>query len=94
MEAEQPVPTGLSTGVDRSIIERIADAHVDLPAGFTPHPRVKPVLEKRAKMAREGGIDWAFAELLALGSVAWTAVWCGCPDRTPGAARSCNGTRC
>ncbi|MGH3512246.1 MAG: multifunctional oxoglutarate decarboxylase/oxoglutarate dehydrogenase thiamine pyrophosphate-binding subunit/dihydrolipoyllysine-residue succinyltransferase subunit [Pseudonocardiaceae bacterium] len=69
VETEQPVPTGLSTGVDRSVIERIADAHVDLPAGFTPHPRVRPVLEKRAKMAREGGIDWAFAELLALGSV-------------------------
>ncbi len=69
VEAEQIVPTGLSTGVDRSVIERIADAHVNLPEGFTPHPRVRPVLEKRAKMAREGGIDWAFAELLALGSV-------------------------
>ncbi len=69
VEAEQAVPTGLDTGVDRSIIERIADAHIALPAGFTPHPRVRPVLEKRAKMAREGGIDWAFAELLALGSV-------------------------
>jgi 2-oxoglutarate decarboxylase len=28
------------------------------------------VLEKRAAMAREGGIDWAFAELLAFGSLA------------------------
>ncbi|MGH3929950.1 MAG: multifunctional oxoglutarate decarboxylase/oxoglutarate dehydrogenase thiamine pyrophosphate-binding subunit/dihydrolipoyllysine-residue succinyltransferase subunit, partial [Pseudonocardiaceae bacterium] len=28
------------------------------------------VLEKRVKMAREGGIDWAFAELLAFGSLA------------------------
>ncbi|MGH3882740.1 MAG: multifunctional oxoglutarate decarboxylase/oxoglutarate dehydrogenase thiamine pyrophosphate-binding subunit/dihydrolipoyllysine-residue succinyltransferase subunit [Pseudonocardiaceae bacterium] len=69
VEAEQIVPTGLSTGVDRNVIERIADAHINLPEGFTPHPRVRPVLEKRAKMAREGGIDWAFAELLALGSV-------------------------
>src|SRR5918911_250421 len=69
VEAEQLVPAGLDTGVDISVVERIADAHVDLPEGFTPHPRVRPVLEKRAKMAREGGIDWAFAELLALGSV-------------------------
>jgi 2-oxoglutarate decarboxylase len=69
VEAEQLVPTGLDTGVSLSVIERIADAHVNVPEGFTPHPRVKPVLEKRAKMAREGGIDWAFAELLALGSV-------------------------
>ncbi|MGH3796235.1 MAG: multifunctional oxoglutarate decarboxylase/oxoglutarate dehydrogenase thiamine pyrophosphate-binding subunit/dihydrolipoyllysine-residue succinyltransferase subunit [Pseudonocardiaceae bacterium] len=70
VETEQIVPVGLDTGVDRSVIERIADAHVSLPAGFTVHPRVKPVLEKRAKMAREGGIDWAFAELLAFGSLA------------------------
>jgi multifunctional 2-oxoglutarate metabolism enzyme len=69
VETEQIIPTELSTGVDRSVIERIADAHVNLPEGFTPHPRVKPVLEKRAKMAREGGIDWAFAELLAFGSL-------------------------
>ncbi|QFZ23132.1 multifunctional oxoglutarate decarboxylase/oxoglutarate dehydrogenase thiamine pyrophosphate-binding subunit/dihydrolipoyllysine-residue succinyltransferase subunit [Saccharothrix syringae] len=69
IEAEQQIPAKLPTGIERSVIERIADAHVDLPDGFTPHPRVKPVLERRAKMAREGGIDWAFAELLAFGSL-------------------------
>lgn len=69
IEAEQQIPAKLPTGIDRSIIEKIADAHVNLPEGFTPHPRVKPVLERRAKMAREGGIDWAFAELLAFGSL-------------------------
>ncbi|MBB5955232.1 2-oxoglutarate decarboxylase [Saccharothrix tamanrassetensis] len=69
IEEEQQVPAKLPTGIDRSVIEKIADAHVDLPDGFTPHPRVKPVLERRAKMAREGGIDWAFAELLAFGSL-------------------------
>jgi 2-oxoglutarate decarboxylase len=70
VEAEQQVPAKLPTGVSREVLERIADAHVNLPEGFTPHPRVKPVLERRAKMAREGGIDWAFAELLAFGSLA------------------------
>ena len=70
VETEQIIPQGLSTGVDRAVIERIGDAHVQLPEGFTPHPRVRPVLEKRAAMAREGGIDWAFAELLAFGSLA------------------------
>ena len=33
------------------------------------HPRVQPVLEKRREMAYEGKIDWAFGELLALGSL-------------------------
>ncbi|MGQ0840304.1 multifunctional oxoglutarate decarboxylase/oxoglutarate dehydrogenase thiamine pyrophosphate-binding subunit/dihydrolipoyllysine-residue succinyltransferase subunit [Actinokineospora sp.] len=69
VESEQQVPTKLSTGVPNTVLERIADAHVLLPEGFTVHPRVKPVLDRRAKMAREGGIDWAFAELLAFGSL-------------------------
>ncbi|MEV4319185.1 multifunctional oxoglutarate decarboxylase/oxoglutarate dehydrogenase thiamine pyrophosphate-binding subunit/dihydrolipoyllysine-residue succinyltransferase subunit [Actinocrispum sp. NPDC049592] len=69
VEFEQQVPSKVPTAVSRETIERIADAHVALPDGFTPHPRVKPVLERRAKMAREGDIDWAFGELLAFGSL-------------------------
>ncbi len=69
VESEQQVPTKLATGVSKAVLERIADAHVNLPEGFTPHPRVKPVLERRAKMSREGGVDWAFGELLAFGSL-------------------------
>ncbi|GDY32205.1 2-oxoglutarate decarboxylase [Gandjariella thermophila] len=69
VESEQQVPAKVNTAVPLETIERIADAHVKLPDGFVPHPRVKPVLERRAKMAREGGIDWAFAELLAFGSL-------------------------
>jgi 2-oxoglutarate decarboxylase len=69
VESEQQVPAKLSTNISHDVLERIADAHIQLPEGFTPHPRVKPVLERRAKMAREGGIDWAFAELLAFGSL-------------------------
>ncbi|GAB1508855.1 multifunctional oxoglutarate decarboxylase/oxoglutarate dehydrogenase thiamine pyrophosphate-binding subunit/dihydrolipoyllysine-residue succinyltransferase subunit [Actinophytocola sp. KF-1] len=69
VESEQQVPAKLATNITRDVLERIADAHINLPDGFTPHPRVKPVLERRAKMAREGGIDWAFAELLAFGSL-------------------------
>jgi 2-oxoglutarate decarboxylase len=70
VESEQQIPAKLPTGITREVLEHIADAHVNLPEGFTPHARVKPVLDRRAKMAREGGIDWAFAELLAFGSLA------------------------
>jgi 2-oxoglutarate decarboxylase len=69
IEAEQPIPTKLATAIKQDVISRIGRAHVDLPEGFTPHPRVKPVLERRAKMAAEGDVDWAFAELLAFGSL-------------------------
>ncbi|WP_461155215.1 multifunctional oxoglutarate decarboxylase/oxoglutarate dehydrogenase thiamine pyrophosphate-binding subunit/dihydrolipoyllysine-residue succinyltransferase subunit [Saccharopolyspora tripterygii] len=69
VEAEQQVPRGLSTAISQESLERISEAQINLPDGFSPHPRVKPVLERRAKMGREGGIDWAFGELLAFGSL-------------------------
>ncbi|HVV13133.1 multifunctional oxoglutarate decarboxylase/oxoglutarate dehydrogenase thiamine pyrophosphate-binding subunit/dihydrolipoyllysine-residue succinyltransferase subunit [Amycolatopsis sp.] len=70
VEEEQQVPAKVPTAVSRETIEQIGDAFLNVPDGFSPHPRVKPVLERRAKMAREGGIDWAFGELLAFGSLA------------------------
>jgi 2-oxoglutarate decarboxylase len=69
VEMDQVIPTKLVTAVDKTVLQRIGDAHIDLPEGFHAHPRVKPVLERRREMAYEGGIDWAFAELLAFGSL-------------------------
>jgi 2-oxoglutarate decarboxylase len=69
VEREQVIPTSLSTAISTQTVQRIAHAHVNLPPGFSVHPRVKPVLERRVQMARDGGIDWAFAELLAFGSL-------------------------
>ncbi|WP_230424429.1 multifunctional oxoglutarate decarboxylase/oxoglutarate dehydrogenase thiamine pyrophosphate-binding subunit/dihydrolipoyllysine-residue succinyltransferase subunit [Prauserella cavernicola] len=70
VEEEQQVPAKVPTAVSREVIERIGDSFVNVPEGFTPHPRVKPVAERRHKMSREGGVDWAFGELLAFGSLA------------------------
>lgn len=69
VELDQTPPARLTTAVDKSVLERIGDAFVNVPEGFTVHPRVKPVIEKRREMSREGHIDWAFAELLAFGSL-------------------------
>ncbi|WP_124392242.1 multifunctional oxoglutarate decarboxylase/oxoglutarate dehydrogenase thiamine pyrophosphate-binding subunit/dihydrolipoyllysine-residue succinyltransferase subunit [Rhodococcus wratislaviensis] len=69
VELDQVLPTKLKTSVDESVLERIGDAFVNVPEGFTVHPRVKPVIDKRREMSREGKIDWAFAELLAFGSL-------------------------
>ncbi|CAN1517881.1 SucA 2-oxoglutarate dehydrogenase complex, dehydrogenase (E1) component, and related enzymes [Mycobacteriaceae bacterium] len=68
VEAAQMIPRGMTTAVDKSLLARIGDAHLTVPEGFAVHPRVQPVLEKRREMAYEGKVDWAFAELLALGS--------------------------
>ncbi|MDN5857988.1 MAG: multifunctional oxoglutarate decarboxylase/oxoglutarate dehydrogenase thiamine pyrophosphate-binding subunit/dihydrolipoyllysine-residue succinyltransferase subunit, partial [Pseudonocardia sp.] len=70
VEEEQSIPADLDTSVPLEVIHRIGDAHQDLPDGFTVHQRVKPVLQRRVTMAHEGDIDWAFGELLALGSLA------------------------
>jgi 2-oxoglutarate decarboxylase len=70
VETRQLAPSGIKTTIPADTLQRIADAAVAAPAGFTPHPRVKTVVDRRVEMARSGGIDWAFAELLALGSVA------------------------
>ena len=69
VESEQQIARGLSTAVEKSLLARIGDAFLAVPEGFAVHPRVRPVLEKRREMAYEGKVDWAFAELLALGSL-------------------------
>ncbi|MGV9713453.1 multifunctional oxoglutarate decarboxylase/oxoglutarate dehydrogenase thiamine pyrophosphate-binding subunit/dihydrolipoyllysine-residue succinyltransferase subunit [Gordonia sp. NPDC003424] len=69
IEADQALPTKLVTAVDKATLQTIGDAFLHVPEGFTPHPRVKPVLQRRHEMSRDGGVDWAFAELLAFGSL-------------------------
>jgi 2-oxoglutarate decarboxylase len=57
------------TAVDLEVIKQIADAHVNLPDGFTVHNKLMPLLQRRAAMASEGGIDWAMGEIFAFGSL-------------------------
>ena len=68
-EQKASVAVRRRTAVDLEVIKRIADAHVSLPEGFTVHPKLMPLLQKRAAMASEGGIDWAMGELFAFGSL-------------------------
>jgi len=70
VEAEQPIPPKVETKISEAVLQRIADSAVQFPPGFTPHPRVKTVLDRRVEMSRNGGIDWSFGELIALGSIA------------------------
>ena len=69
VESDQMIPAGMNTAVEKSLLARIGDAHLAFPDGFNVHPRVKPVLDRRREMAYEGKVDWAFAELLALGTL-------------------------
>ncbi|RFA20314.1 multifunctional oxoglutarate decarboxylase/oxoglutarate dehydrogenase thiamine pyrophosphate-binding subunit/dihydrolipoyllysine-residue succinyltransferase subunit [Subtercola boreus] len=58
-----------TTGVPAATVALIGDAFNNAPAGFTVHPKLQQLLQKRVEMSRNGGIDWAFGELLALGSL-------------------------
>lgn len=63
-------PAGaITTAISFETVKRIGDSYVNLPESYQVHPRLKPQLERRAAMASEGGIDWAFGELLAFGSL-------------------------
>ncbi|MDQ1127950.1 multifunctional oxoglutarate decarboxylase/oxoglutarate dehydrogenase thiamine pyrophosphate-binding subunit/dihydrolipoyllysine-residue succinyltransferase subunit [Microbacterium sp. SORGH_AS_0888] len=69
-----------TTGVSTEVVQLIGDAFVTKPAGFTVHTKLQQLLEKRHAMSRTGGIDWAFGELLAFG----TLVLEGTPVRLAG----------
>jgi 2-oxoglutarate dehydrogenase E1 component len=66
--SEEPEPA-TDTAVDAAAVRAVGQAHVELPEGFTPHKRVQQLMERRLKMSTDGGIDWAFGELLAFGSL-------------------------
>jgi 2-oxoglutarate dehydrogenase E1 component len=57
------------TAVPPETVKRIIDTQVNLPEGFSVHPRLKPLLDRRAAMVEEDAIDWATGELLAFGAL-------------------------
>jgi 2-oxoglutarate dehydrogenase E1 component len=66
----QPEPEPVvETAIDPDVLRRIGEAHGSLPDSVTPHKRVAQLLERRAKMANEGDIDWGFSEIIAYGSL-------------------------
>jgi 2-oxoglutarate dehydrogenase E1 component len=69
-EAAEPVDhQATKTAVTEETIKRVIDTQLSLPPGFTPHPRLKPLLERRAAMVADNAIDWATGETLAIGSL-------------------------
>ncbi|HVQ88147.1 MAG TPA: multifunctional oxoglutarate decarboxylase/oxoglutarate dehydrogenase thiamine pyrophosphate-binding subunit/dihydrolipoyllysine-residue succinyltransferase subunit [Actinomycetes bacterium] len=67
--APQTPERDVETAVTRDVIDRVVATQLNLPEGFTVHPRLAPQLQRRAEMVQNGTIDWAFAETLAIGSL-------------------------
>jgi 2-oxoglutarate dehydrogenase E1 component len=60
------------TGVAPEVLRQVGELLVQIPRGFRVHPKLAKVLETRAQMVRgERPLDWAMAEALALGTLAW-----------------------
>ena len=57
------------TGVPGEQIVQIGEAFGKPPVGFTIHPKLKQLTDRRVQMVHEGGIDWPMAELLAFGTL-------------------------
>ena len=58
------------TALPQEALQRVTDVARDLPAKFDAHPKVRRLYDDRAEMVRgAAGIDWATAEMLALGTL-------------------------
>ncbi|POH59925.1 multifunctional oxoglutarate decarboxylase/oxoglutarate dehydrogenase thiamine pyrophosphate-binding subunit/dihydrolipoyllysine-residue succinyltransferase subunit [Arthrobacter glacialis] len=57
------------TAISAEMLAKIGSVHMAIPEGFEVHQKLKPLLEKREAMSREGNIDWGFGELSAFGSL-------------------------
>ena len=68
-QADSGVNDPQVTAISADTLARIGAAHTAIPEGFDVHHKLKPLLEKREAMSREGGIDWGFGELSAFGSL-------------------------
>jgi 2-oxoglutarate dehydrogenase E1 component len=70
-DAQREIPVvPESTGVPLGVLERINAATVNLPEGFSPHPKLWRQLGRRAsEFGPNRGIDWGHAETLAFGTL-------------------------
>jgi len=58
-----------TSAISTERLEHIGDSFVNPPEGFTVHPKLAQLMQRRADMTRTGGADWAMGELLAIGSL-------------------------
>ena len=67
--APQLPPSEVPTAITREVVDRVVSSQLNMPEGFTLHPRLAPQLQRRAEMVETDQIDWGMAEALAFGSL-------------------------
>ncbi|HTA44721.1 MAG TPA: multifunctional oxoglutarate decarboxylase/oxoglutarate dehydrogenase thiamine pyrophosphate-binding subunit/dihydrolipoyllysine-residue succinyltransferase subunit [Bryobacteraceae bacterium] len=65
-----PPPAYSSTAISREMLERVVDGITFLPSSFHIHPKLDNFVKRRREtLAKDGPVDWAFAEAIAFGSL-------------------------
>ena len=59
----------VETSITREVVDRVVNSQLQMPEGFTVHPRLAPQLARRAEMVENDTIDWGMGEALAIGSL-------------------------
>ena len=59
----------IATGVDRALLDRIADSLRTFPDGFEPHPKLARQVQRHVEQFGSGQLDWALGEAMAFGSL-------------------------
>ncbi|MGB8021235.1 MAG: multifunctional oxoglutarate decarboxylase/oxoglutarate dehydrogenase thiamine pyrophosphate-binding subunit/dihydrolipoyllysine-residue succinyltransferase subunit [Candidatus Nanopelagicales bacterium] len=67
--APQTPAMDVDTSISREVVDLVVRSQLELPEGFTAHPRLIPQLRRRAEMVATDTIDWGMAEALAMGSL-------------------------
>jgi 2-oxoglutarate dehydrogenase E1 component len=61
----------VATGAPRELLDRVFASLTAYPDGFTVHPKLARQFEARARLYEAGEVEWATAELLAFGTLAY-----------------------
>jgi len=73
--------SGKSTSINKELLEKVVIGSTRIRDGFNVHPKLLKFIEKRKELIKEDtGVDWAFAETLAFGSLLYE----GTPVRLSG----------
>lgn len=65
----QTPTSAVDTSISREVIDRVVASQLNMPEGFTIHPRLAPQLQRRKEMVDTDAIDWGMGEALAIGSL-------------------------
>src|SRR5260370_30261386 len=68
-EERPPNHTAVRTAGPLDVVKQVIETQLNLPDGFTVHPRLQPPLAPRAALITADSVAWATREPLALGSL-------------------------